>query len=262
MIIKNLKTLGVEIRKMSPKMVMIVIVISVVFLILFITVVKIPPGTVYTLVLEHSINISHNIESSSLPRISAYGNNAYVVWEDNTDAGNSDIYFKAIKVHGGLTFGNAINLSHDAGFSSSPQISAYGNNAYVVWEDNSNGHSDIYFKATKNSGTTFGNAINLSHDAGFSSSPRIATSGNDVYVVWEDNSNGHSDIYFKPIRVRGTTFGNAINLSHDAGFSSSPQVVISIHNIYVLWTDNTAAGNSDIYFKRVIWRLTNLLTSI
>jgi glutaredoxin len=173
------------------------------------------------------------------------------VWEDKS-TGNSDIYFKASK-NSGASFGNTINLSHDVGFSGSPQIAANGNNVYVVWEDKSTGNSDIYFKASKNSGASFGNTINLSHDVGFSGSPQISTSGNDAHVVWQGITAVDTGIYFKSIRG-GNTLANTITLSHDAGFSASPQIVISVHNIYIVWTENIS-GHSDIYFKRARWSM-------
>ena len=38
---------------------------------------------------------------------------------------------------GGITFGNATNLSDNVGNSQSPQIQALGNITFVVWQDNS-----------------------------------------------------------------------------------------------------------------------------
>jgi hypothetical protein len=195
---------------------------------------------------------SNNTRSSFSPLVATSGNNVYVIWQDVVTDKNSDIYFKASK-NSGASFGNTINLSHDVGFSGSPQVAVYGNNVYVVWEDKSTGNSDIYFKASKNSGASFGNTINLSHDVGFSGSPQVAVYGNDAHVVWQGISVGSSDIYFKSIRG-GNTLANTITLSHDVGFSGSPQIVISVHNIYIVWTENVS-GHSDVYFKRARWSM-------
>ncbi len=40
---------------------------------------------------------------------------------------------------------------------------------------------------------------NLSNNAGFSSDPQIAVSGNNVYVVWQDYSAGNWDIFFRTL---------------------------------------------------------------
>ena len=48
------------------------------------------------------------------------------------------------------------------------------------------GNFDIFFAASNNNGKSFGIPINLSNNPGFSLNPQIATSGNNVYVTWED----------------------------------------------------------------------------
>ena len=39
--------------------------------------------------------------------------------------------------------------------------------------------------------------INFSNNTGISSTSQIMTSGNNVYVVWSDQSTGDGDIYFR-----------------------------------------------------------------
>ena len=64
-------------------------------------------------------------------------------------------------------------------------------NAYVVWEDNTPGNNEIFFRASQGLGT-----INISNNTGFSLNPQIATSGNNVYVTWIDDTPGNDDIFF------------------------------------------------------------------
>ena len=99
----------------------------------------------------------------------------------------------------------------------------------------------------------FGHSIKIS-SIKYSMLPQIATSGNNVYVVWQGSATGNGDIYFRASRNSGMTFGNTINLSHDIGTSSSPQIAADRNNVYVIWVNNTPA-NSEIYFKRVTWSL-------
>ena len=58
-----------------------------------------------------------------------------LVWQDNRN-GNDEIYLRKSS-DGGITFGNATNLSDNVGNSQSPQIQALGNTTFVVWQDNS-----------------------------------------------------------------------------------------------------------------------------
>ncbi len=95
---------------------------------------------------------------------------------------------------------------------------------------------------------SFSSTKNLSNNAGFSSDPQIAVSGNNVYVAWQDFTPGNWDIFFKASNDNGATFGNTINLSNNAGESGRPRIAVSGSNVYVVWADHTP-GNWDIFFK-------------
>ena len=75
-----------------------------------------------------------------------------------------------------------------------------GSNVYVVWMDRTTvtgiGNEDILFRKSTDGGNTFGDTIYISNNVGHSIFPQIAVSGNNVYVVWTDNTNGPSDIFF------------------------------------------------------------------
>ena len=114
-----------------------------------------------------------------------------------------------------------------------------GPNVYAVWQDDSLGNNEIFFRVSSNGGLAFSNAINLSNNSATSQKPQISSSGNNVYVVWEDNTLGNTDILFTASNNSGTTFGSSINLSNNSGTSSSPQIFSSGNNVYVVWEDNT-----------------------
>jgi hypothetical protein len=132
------------------------------------------------------MNLSNNAGSSFEPRIAVSGNNVYVVWRDNTP-GNNDIFLRASNDNGS-TFNEIINLSNNSGASDSPHIAVSDNTVYVVWQDNTPGNDEVFFSASDNNGATFSRPVNLSNNAGSSFEPRIAVSGNNVYVVWRDNT--------------------------------------------------------------------------
>ena len=191
------------------------------------------------------INLSNNVGGSLVPQIATSGSNVYVTWQDSTP-GNADIFFAASN-NNGTSFGTPINLSNNVGGSGGPQIAASGNNVYVTWVDSTPGNPDIFFAVSNNNGTSFGTPINLSNNAGSSTNPQIAASGNNVYVVWYDNTPGNDDIFVRVSNNNGTSFGTPINLSNNAGGSLFPQIAASGNNVYVTWIDSTP-GNFDIFF--------------
>ena len=122
----------------------------------------------------------------------------------------------------------------------------------MVWSDQTTGSGDIYFNRSTDGGATFSDTpINLSNNSGRSVDPKIAISGNNVYVIWRDNVAPESfDILFKRSTDNGATFSDTpINLSNNPGSSDSPQIAVSGNNVYVVWADG-ATGNGDIYFRR------------
>src|SRR5215475_8938511 len=98
---------------------------------------------------------------------------------------------------------------------------------------------------------SFGSIKNLSNNPGDSGVPVVETSGNNVYVVWQDKSTGNGDVYFKRSIDGGNNFGSTKNLSNNPGESFNPTLAKSGSNVYVAWSDKTT-GTSDIYLKRSI----------
>ncbi|HJT49035.1 MAG TPA: sialidase family protein [Nitrososphaeraceae archaeon] len=203
-------------------------------------------------------NLSNSSTGESLnPKVTAFRNNVYVVWEDTSSSnGTSDILF-AKSADNGATFSSATNLSNNLGESSNPQIFASGNNVYVVWEDTTSGNGDILFARSPNNGATFGKATNLSNNLGKAGSepsdPQIFASGNNVYVVWKNSSpTGTGSILFARSPNNGATFSNATNLSNNLGESSNPQIFASGNNVYVVWEDYPLANalKNQILFAR------------
>jgi hypothetical protein len=97
----------------------------------------------------------------------------YIVWSDHT-AYNSDILFK----RNAISFDPTINLSNNAGKSSSPSIAASGNNVYVVWTDDTPGNSEIFYTRSTDGGAFFGDTVNLSNTTENSYAPRVAACNN------------------------------------------------------------------------------------
>jgi hypothetical protein len=190
-------------------------------------------------------NLSNNAGDSNSPQIVSEGNNVYVVWTDGT-TGNADTLFAA-STDNGQTFSMPENLSNNAGASLDPQISSEGENVYVVWEDNTLGNIETLFAASTDNGQTFSMPENISNNAGDSTDPQISSEGENVYVVWEDNTLGNVEILFAESNDNGQTFDTLDNLSNNTGFSFDPQISSEGENVYVVWVDTTP-GNNDILF--------------
>jgi hypothetical protein len=113
--------------------------------------------------------------------------------------------------------------------------------------------------------------INLSNNTGRSSFLKplasssnncfMAASGDNVYVVWTDNSTGSIgsvDIMLARSEDKGTTFDKPIDLSFPLrnngstfGISHSPQIAVAGNNVYVVWIEFSYAP-SQMNFDTVV----------
>jgi hypothetical protein len=82
---------------------------------------------------------------------------------------------------------------------------------------------------------------------------QVTTSGDNVYVVWQESVPGESkrnyDIFFKRSNDSGDSFSKEINLSNNRGFSEHPQISSSEDSVYVVWADDSS-GNRQIIFRK------------
>jgi hypothetical protein len=189
-------------------------------------------------------NLSNNDGRSDKPQIAAVGVNVYVVWRDNS-SGKDQIYFKRSSDTGN-SFNTTENLSNTNGSSTDPQITATGNNAYIVWSDTTTGNGDIYFKSSTDNGTSFSSPKNLSTNLdGPALFPQVEAIGNNVYVVWQDETPDKGRIRFRASNDNGNDFSITRILSQENEVNAnSPQLSVSERAIYVVWEDNSRSGNN------------------
>jgi hypothetical protein len=177
--------------------------------------------------------------------------NVYVVWSQSDISGNFDILYRR-STDGGANFGGTVNLSNSTTLMSySPAIAASGNNVYVVWEEGTGlpGNIEVLYRRSTDGGVSFDSIVNLSNNPGPSSRPDVAASGNNVYVVWYDDSLGNDDILYRRSTDGGFSFSGIVNLSNNPGGSYYPAIAASANKVYVVWHDSTP-GNSDILYRR------------
>jgi len=93
-------------------------------------------------------------------------------------------------------------------------IATSGDNVYIAWPSNKTGNDEVMFKASTDSGKTFGNKMNLSNSPKSESQDvQIAAAGNNVYVTWWERNQTMNEPILRVSNDNGKTFGEKIMLS-------------------------------------------------
>ena len=198
------------------------------------------------------INLSNSSGKTSWnARIRVSEANVFVVWNEQTArVGSSDIFFSS-STDNGNTFSAPINVSNNTKPSINAGIIASGNTIHLTWNQRILDSSDIFYAKSIDNGNTFSAPINLSNSSEFSQTVRdsqIAVSGNNVLIVWWEESRQDSDVFFIKSVDGGLNFSKPINLSQTSAKSIYPQIISNEENVYVLWHDY-AHGNGDIFLR-------------
>jgi hypothetical protein len=208
------------------------------------------------------ISIGNASADSTNPRVSAAGNNVYVVWSNanGTKGADPDIFFSSSSDNA-RTFGEPINLSNSNGNSTNAEVAASGNNVYVVWSDTNGakgGMEDIFFSSSSDNGVSFGEPINLSDNERNSTNPKVAASGNNVYVVWADSreETGTPDnvnLNLKTSADNGIHFGDRKIVKRDVDKETHlPQIAASDENVYIALADKDSKEGKPDNFQVIL----------
>ncbi len=159
-----------------------------------------------------------------------------------------EIYYKR-STDAGVNWGADTRLTNNIAYSEFPSVAVSGSVVHVVWNDNRDGNSEIYYKRSTDGGISWGADTRLTNNSAISEYPSVAVSGSVVHVVWQDNRDGNYEIYYKRSTDAGISWGADTRLTNNTAFSWYPSVAVSGSVVHVVWKDNRD-GNWEIYYKR------------
>jgi hypothetical protein len=225
---------------------------------------------------ENITKLSNSTTLSARPIIAAFDNNVYVVWNEDTPK-EKQIWFRK-STDNGSSFDRPINLGNNSYSRDNilpKAIAAFGDHVYVVWRQltEDGNQSSIFLKGSIDTGNTFGEAKEVSENALYRSSPKVAAFNNNVYVVWDvkySNSGGYKGtknegIFFAKSSDDGVTFDKQTKLNGVNDFGEA-QVAAYFNDVYVAWagsvyypdnsTDNifltSSFDNGDTFEKTIL----------
>ena len=207
-----------------------------------------------------------NSAFESYPKITAFENSAYVVWnvgiigdvyhDDNSSNNIHNGIFFTKSLDNGNSFSDTIKLNSGWNSIGESQIAAYGNNVYVVWGGNPDEKvvGNMFFVKSSDNGNSFHQPISLTDEKDSLNVEVIADKSNIVYVAWQALlPNGNEEILLKKSSDNGATFTNINeNISKNEGISECTSIAMSENNkVYIVWEDDTF-GNHEILFAKNI----------
>jgi hypothetical protein len=213
---------------------------------------------------EKTMNLGNNTGLSGTPQVLVSRGNSvdnggnfvrvYIIWHDSAEG----IVLRKSD-DGGNTFGKALSLSENNPFAFFPKIATQGNNIYAIWitiynKGTENETREVSFAKSIDWGTSFGKVANLTNNAKISFNAQLASSGNNVYVLWtngtfvKDDFPILTDTIFKYSNNSGQIFQDTISLNNYTGWSANPMIKIKDDKLYILWEERSQNRYSDIYF--------------
>ena len=199
--------------------------------------------------------LSDGNSNSFNQEISSFGDNVYVVWLEKVPYGPYRLML-ASSNDGANTFHKPITLSENAVAQTFPKISSFDGHVYVAWnvEDLPNTRSGVYFISSTDNGMTFGNISKLNMAEKDFGEPQIASSGNQIYVIWGgSDTNKLSSISFIKSDDNGRTFSDLrkINETEHGRLNEPSNVeIIADQNdrVFLAWQDRTDTSSKDEIF--------------
>ncbi len=219
---------------------------------------------------NNSLELIKNTKDA-FPKINSYGNNVYIVWNNENKNNNSGLFLVKSSDKGN-SFEKGIKLT-DQSNSGESQIAVDKNEVLVVWGGFLSKNIDnIYYVKSNDNGNTFTSTKTIS-DKKNSNSNNIndyrnfneiinnpinveVTNNNLSFVVWQNTfSNENADILLLLLNNNNQTDNSnytmkLLNLSNNTSFSECPSIAIANNNVYVIWED-FISGNHEILFVNV-----------
>ncbi len=178
--------------------------------------------------------LTNNPLVSSGSSISVSGSMVHVVWHDQRNGVNGEIYYKR-STDAGISWGADTRLTNNIAESNNPSVAVSALFVHVVWWDTrDSGNYEIYYKRSTDGGVIWGSDTRLTNAPSISEDPSVCLSGSVVHLVWTDERDGNFEIYYKrdptgnPVGIIpiSTEIPNQFSLSQNYPNPFNPTTVI------------------------------------
>jgi hypothetical protein len=207
------------------------------------------------------VALTESDSDSRFPDVAAWREHVHVVYQDSWP-GNEEIMYKRLNGYGVGGVERTRRLTFSSGESSYPRI-AVSNGGYcvsVVYEDDTSGQFNIYYKHIDDYGAGPYQTKQLTFGTDWNGLPDIATSAgssNDryVYIVYQAYWPGNREIIYKRLDNFGygtfNTYTGRLTYSPTESRSNSISFSPTYSHVHISYHDDWP-GNNDIMY-RILW---------
>ena len=178
------------------------------------------------------------------------GGNLHVVWDDTTPWKRGIFYRKSTNAGATWSASTMITPSTGESFLLAMTVDSLGG-LHLVWCDSTPYNVEVFYKRSTDAGATWSANKRLTWTAIHSYWPAIAAdSFGQIHLIWQDDSFGNYDLFYRKSTDGGMTFGARRRLTYTSGASQVPDIAVDQSgSIYVVWQDPTP-GNAEIFCKK------------
>ena len=194
--------------------------------------------------LTWSLEDSYNTDSAA----DSFGH-LHIVWYESLM--QPEVYYKK-STDAGASWLTSRRLTWTGGTSSHPDIAVdYLGQLHLVWKGEATGNDQIYYKKSTDNGETWTASKRLTWTSGDTWYPAMTvTSSGDIHVVWDDDTPGNKEIYYKKSTDGGDTWTASKRITWTPGASMYSGIAVdSTGQLHVVWYENVS-GNNEIYYSR------------
>jgi hypothetical protein len=211
-------------------------------------------STDYGATWQDDVQLSNGTGIIEVPEVAVADLGVHVVWQDSRHGLNNHEVYYVHSTDGGATWGAETRLTSEPHESYAPVVAAAGPDVHVVWVDYRDSNSEVYYKHSTDHGNAWGPDVDISNSGSnpglYTTLPSAASSGGNVHVVWGDNFDGNGEIYYRLSGDNGSSWGDRLRLTSESHESVTPVVMLTGDEVKVVWPDQRAAPNLELFFKR------------
>lgn len=181
---------------------------------------------------EKETRLTHDYKASYAPSIAAQNNHVVITWEDYST--HPTICLRQSNDYG-KTWNEPVFFTNNAS-SINSAVTIHNNNIHVVWQKYRDGSWEIYHTHKEILAGSRADSKKITDSNQDSCSPKLFNAKQSMILLWQEQKEDHTVIYYKQSKDDGETWSKKTQLTNDTGSSSDLQLESNRWIHHIVWT--------------------------